>query len=237
MRRSSTRRSRRSMSSSRRRFLSESLSFWPCGVRPARRARPGPPDRRLPLPPPPSELARSLDTLFATSPADRVVWGVSVRVPGGESLYQRNASLLLHPASNMKLVTLAAAAERLGWDFRFETTIRTTTSVSADGTVSGDLVVIGGGDPTISRRQRRPRDAGAPGRPRVAARRAAHRRPHHRRRIGVWRHVVRRRLAVGRPGLQLCGARECARLQREHRRVRRRARAVGRRCGADDAGR
>ncbi len=134
MRRSSTRRSRRSMSSSRRRFLSESLillALWgpACATRTA-----GPTGPPTPPPSPAHELARSLDTLFATPPADRVVWGVSVRVPGGESLYQRNASLLLHPASNMKLVTLAAAAERLGWDFRFETTIRTTTSVAADGT-------------------------------------------------------------------------------------------------------
>ncbi|MBK5297807.1 MAG: D-alanyl-D-alanine carboxypeptidase/D-alanyl-D-alanine-endopeptidase [Vicinamibacteria bacterium] len=52
----------------------------------------------------------------------------------------------------MKLVTLAAAAERLGWDFRFPTTIRSTTPVEPDGTLRGDLVVIGGGDPTIGRR-------------------------------------------------------------------------------------
>jgi D-alanyl-D-alanine carboxypeptidase/D-alanyl-D-alanine-endopeptidase (penicillin-binding protein 4) len=141
------------MSSSRRRFLSKSLillALWGPACAPRTAGPAGPP---TPPPSPAHELARSLDTLFATSPADRVVWGVSVRVPGGESLYQRNASLLLHPASNMKLVTLAASAERLGWDFRFETTIRTTTPVAADGTVSGDLVVIGGGDPTISRRR------------------------------------------------------------------------------------
>ena len=98
------------------------------------------------------QLTRILDTLFATAPADRVVWGVSVRVPGGGSLYQRNANLLLHPASNMKLVTLATAAERLGWDFRFATTIRSTGPIDGDGTITGDLVVVGGGDPTISRR-------------------------------------------------------------------------------------
>ena len=80
------------------------------------------------------------------------MWGVSIRVPGAATLYQRNAHLMLHPASNMKLLTLAAAAERLGWDFRFQTTIRSTTGVAPDGTLAGDLVVIGGGDPTIGRR-------------------------------------------------------------------------------------
>ena len=108
-----------------------------------------------PAPPPPSpaqRLAQTLESLFVTAPADRVVWGVSIRVAGEAPLYQRNANLLLHPASNMKLVTLAAAAERLGWDFRFPTTIRSTTPVEPDGTLRGDLVVIGGGDPTIGRR-------------------------------------------------------------------------------------
>jgi serine-type D-Ala-D-Ala carboxypeptidase/endopeptidase (penicillin-binding protein 4) len=140
------------MSSSRRRFLSGSLlvlALWSpaCASRTT-----GPTGPTIPTLSPARQLAQTLDKLFANSPADRVVWGVSVRVPGGGSLYQRNANLLLHPASNMKLVTLATSAERLGWDFRFETTIRATSPVDSDGTVAGDLVVIGGGDPTISRR-------------------------------------------------------------------------------------
>ena len=140
------------MSSSRRRFLSVSLVVLAilgpaCASRGA-----GPSGPNVPAPSPAQRLARTLDTLFATPPADRLMWGISVRVPGGEALYQRNAGLLLHPASNMKLLTLAASAERLGWDFRFQTAIRATTSVEPDGTLRGDLVVVGGGDPTIGRR-------------------------------------------------------------------------------------
>ena len=110
------------MNSSRRRFLSDSLlpsGSAGSGLRDAHgRAR-----RSADIPAEPRDPARpeALDALFATPPADRVVWGVSVRSLADESLYQRNTSLLLHPASNMKLVTLAACAERLGWDFRFET--------------------------------------------------------------------------------------------------------------------
>ena len=140
------------MSSSRRPFLSRLLVVLVLlGPACASRAA-GPTGPIAPALSPAQQLAGTLDALFATSPADRVVWGVSVRVPGGEPLYQRNANVLLHPASNMKLVTLAAAAERLGWDFRFPTTIRSTTPVEPDGTLRGDLVVIGGGDPTIGRR-------------------------------------------------------------------------------------
>lgn len=140
------------MSSSSRRFLARSLvvvTLWgpACASRGA-----GPLGPPAPAPSPVQSLAQTLDSLFATSPADRVMWGVSIRVPGHASLYERNAHALLHPASNMKLVTLAAAAERLGWDFTFPTTIRSTTPVDRDGTVRGDLVVLGGGDPTIGRR-------------------------------------------------------------------------------------
>jgi serine-type D-Ala-D-Ala carboxypeptidase/endopeptidase (penicillin-binding protein 4) len=60
--------------------------------------------------------------------------------------------VLLVPASNTKLVTLAAAAARLGWDYRFVTTVRATTAIDSDGTVRGDLVVEGNGDPTIGDR-------------------------------------------------------------------------------------
>ena len=140
------------MRSSRRRFLLRSLVVLvllgpACASRTA-----GPASPSAPAPSPAQQLARTLDTLFATPPADRLMWGISVRVPGGEALYQRNAGLLLHPASNMKLLTLAASAERLGWAFRFQTAIRSTTPVESDGTIRGDLVVVGGGDPTIGRR-------------------------------------------------------------------------------------
>ncbi len=53
----------------------------------------------------------------------------------------------------MKLLTTAAAAARLGWDRTFPTTVRATTAMRADGTVGGDLVVSGTGDPTIGNRQ------------------------------------------------------------------------------------
>jgi D-alanyl-D-alanine carboxypeptidase/D-alanyl-D-alanine-endopeptidase (penicillin-binding protein 4) len=127
-------------------FLVVSIATGPaCAARTA-----GPPPAALS---PARALAADLDRLFVTSPADRVSWGVVVRDPAtGEALYRRDADRLLHPASNMKLLTLAAAAARLGWDFRFETVVRATTPVERDGTLRGDLVVIGSGDPTIGRR-------------------------------------------------------------------------------------
>ena len=69
----------------------------------------------------------------------------------GEVLFERNAHTLVMPASNMKILTMAVAAERLGWDFRFRTRLSTTGTIE-DGVLRGDLVVVGGGDPTISDR-------------------------------------------------------------------------------------
>ncbi len=82
-----------------------------------------------------------------------MLWGVSVRslTPGFDLSYQRNAATLLHPASNAKLLTLSAAAARLGWEFRFETLVRATATPDGEGTIHGDLVVVGSGDPTIGR--------------------------------------------------------------------------------------
>ena len=83
------------------------------------------------------------------------VWGVHVRsLDRGDVLFAYNANKLMMPASNMKILTLAAAAERLGWDHRFTTTLETRAGL-ADGVLQGDLVVRGGGDPTISTRGKR----------------------------------------------------------------------------------
>ena len=63
-------------------------------------------------------------------------------------IYARNAERLVVPASNMKLLTIAAAADALGWDYRYETRLEAAGTI-ANGTLTGDLVVVGSGDPSI----------------------------------------------------------------------------------------
>ncbi len=72
----------------------------------------------------------------------------------GEHLYSLNAGRWMMPASNMKIVTLAAAAETLGWDYRFRTTLEALGSIT-NGVLHGDLIVRGNGDPTIGSRNDR----------------------------------------------------------------------------------
>ncbi len=101
-------------------------------------------------------LGSTLDAIFGDTALGPVVWSVEVRVLRSEglqlphdTLYARNRHLLLTPASTMKVVTVAAAAERLGWDHRFETTLSAAGEIRS-GMIEGDLVVRGTGDPTIN---------------------------------------------------------------------------------------
>jgi len=54
----------------------------------------------------------------------------------------------LVPASSLKAITTATAVEVLGPDFRFETELQ-TAGVLEEGTLAGNVVVRGGGDPTL----------------------------------------------------------------------------------------
>jgi D-alanyl-D-alanine carboxypeptidase/D-alanyl-D-alanine-endopeptidase (penicillin-binding protein 4) len=104
---------------------------------------------------PPTQVVDRLRTELAStfqSPAASALWAVKVQsLESGEVLFEQNAHTLVMPASNMKIVTMAVAAERLGWDYRFPTTIETAGRIE-NGSLFGDLVVVGHGDPTISDR-------------------------------------------------------------------------------------
>jgi D-alanyl-D-alanine carboxypeptidase/D-alanyl-D-alanine-endopeptidase (penicillin-binding protein 4) len=94
------------------------------------------------------------DTLLAAAPANKGAWGLLiVDAETGETLYELNADKYFVPASNMKLFTTALALAKLGPDYRFHTTLETHGTVSADGVLSGDLFLVGRGDPNLSNRK------------------------------------------------------------------------------------
>lgn len=100
-------------------------------------------------------LQAQLSTVFNAPVMAHGAWGVHVRsLDRGDVLFAHNAGKLMMPASNMKILTLAAAAERLGWDYRFTTTLE-AAGVTEGGVLHGDLFVRGTGDPTISTREQR----------------------------------------------------------------------------------
>ena len=101
------------------------------------------------------ELRADLARVFSASVNERGVWAVDIRsIDTGERLYDLNSGKLMMPASNMKIVTLSAAADALGWDYRFTTTLETRGSI-AGGVLHGDLIVTSNGDPSINSREGR----------------------------------------------------------------------------------
>jgi len=101
----------------------------------------------------PTPLHDELDALFNDPRFARALWGVRIEsLRDGRVIYARNSEKLVVPASNMKLLTMAATAARLGWDFRFETRLDAVGTV-VDGTLHGDLIVVGSGDPSIVSRE------------------------------------------------------------------------------------
>ncbi len=66
----------------------------------------------------------------------------------GKLLETNKQSLGLPPASTAKAITALYALDALGPNYRFGTRISTNGSI-ANGIVSGDLFLVGGGDPTL----------------------------------------------------------------------------------------
>ena len=96
-----------------------------------------------------TQLQHDIDALLAAPDLEHGSWGVLVKsLADDDTLYALNARKLMMPASDMKIVTLAAAAERLGWDYTYETRVLGVGAIDA-GTLDGDLLVVGSGDPSI----------------------------------------------------------------------------------------
>jgi D-alanyl-D-alanine carboxypeptidase/D-alanyl-D-alanine-endopeptidase (penicillin-binding protein 4) len=85
---------------------------------------------------------------------DKGEWGLLVvDAETGATLYEKNANDYFLPASNMKLLTTALALDTLGPEYRFRTTVETNGSLAPDGKLSGDLILVGRGDPNLSNRK------------------------------------------------------------------------------------
>jgi D-alanyl-D-alanine carboxypeptidase/D-alanyl-D-alanine-endopeptidase (penicillin-binding protein 4) len=90
-----------------------------------------------------------------TDPFEGAHWGIHVvNLRSGEVLYSRNPGHLFVPASNVKLLTTAAALEQLGPNYRYRTTVYADGPIE-DGTLKGNLIVRGSGDPTIGGHEQR----------------------------------------------------------------------------------
>jgi D-alanyl-D-alanine carboxypeptidase/D-alanyl-D-alanine-endopeptidase (penicillin-binding protein 4) len=67
----------------------------------------------------------------------------------GEVIFSRNPNMGLAPGSTLKVITSATAYHLLGKDFTWQTSIGYNGNISAGGILNGDLILTGGGDPTL----------------------------------------------------------------------------------------
>src|SRR3954468_15795294 len=97
-------------------------------------------------------LEQALAAEVARTVAASGALGVNiVEIDTGETVFSSRPDELRVIASNSKLFTTAAALDALGTGYFFETRLVMRGAVH-DGVLSGDLGVIGGGDPHISGR-------------------------------------------------------------------------------------
>ena len=100
------------------------------------------------------ELADRLATLAKKSGFGGSQLGIAVAEVGKGAkpvlLFNGDKPLIL--ASTTKVFTTSSAFDKLGTDYKFRTRLYRDAEITADGTLNGRLIVVGGGDPAISGR-------------------------------------------------------------------------------------
>ena len=99
-----------------------------------------------------ARLSSDIAAIVGEHPWRGARWSVMVvSLDRGDTLLALAPDSAMAPASNLKLLTSAAALRELGADFRYRTWLL-TDGVVANGTLQGNLVLYGTGDPGISDR-------------------------------------------------------------------------------------
>lgn len=100
-----------------------------------------------------AELQQRITAQISQPKYTSSLWGVKVvSLDSGKTLFEHDAQKLFSPASNSKLYTIALALDRLGPDYRIKTSLYSRVRPNRRGTLKGDLVVYGRGDPTLNAR-------------------------------------------------------------------------------------
>jgi serine-type D-Ala-D-Ala carboxypeptidase/endopeptidase (penicillin-binding protein 4) len=99
-------------------------------------------------------LTARIDAVLSQPDMGHGFWGIEVvDVSSGKVLYAYQADKLFTPASNTKLFTTAAALALIGPDYSFRTTVETNGTLDRHGRLTGDLILVGRGDPNLSGRE------------------------------------------------------------------------------------
>jgi D-alanyl-D-alanine carboxypeptidase/D-alanyl-D-alanine-endopeptidase (penicillin-binding protein 4) len=98
--------------------------------------------------PDPSDPEATTEALIAKAGLGGKLGFVVADAATGEVLGARNPALGLPPASTAKVITTAYALDRLGPEYRFVTRLLADGAIE-NGILQGDLILVGGGDPTL----------------------------------------------------------------------------------------
>jgi D-alanyl-D-alanine carboxypeptidase/D-alanyl-D-alanine-endopeptidase (penicillin-binding protein 4) len=99
-------------------------------------------------------LSERINAILAQPDLAHGFWGIEITsLTTGKVLYARNPESLFTPASNTKLFTTAAALALIGPDYKSRTSVETSGLLDKHGRLSGDLTLIGRGDPNLSGRE------------------------------------------------------------------------------------
>lgn len=96
-----------------------------------------------------SRAQKYIEKKMAEEPFRSGLTGILAVTADGDTLAKYNSLRKLIPASNTKLISTGLALNALGADYKFRTRLGYTGTIE-DGILSGDLYIIGGGDPTIA---------------------------------------------------------------------------------------
>ncbi len=99
-----------------------------------------------------ARLAHRIDAFFESPAAAQAHWGISVTTLDGRLIYEKNDGQLFAPASNAKLFTTTTALALLGPNATIVTRVIAAATPNAQGTVPGDVTLVGAGDASISGR-------------------------------------------------------------------------------------
>src|SRR6266542_6731681 len=99
----------------------------------------------------PGSLKKQIEAILAQPDLARGFLGVQiVSLRTGKPIFSLNADKMFTPASNTKLFTTAAALALIGPEYKFRTTLETSGSLDKYGRLSGDLLLVGRGEPNRS---------------------------------------------------------------------------------------
>jgi len=99
------------------------------------------------------DFSKRLNLLLKKPSLENASCGVHIiSLKNGNTIFNHQSNKLFRVASNMKLLTTSAALVYLGPDFTYRTVVMANGPITTTGTLRGDVIIKGSGDPNLSGR-------------------------------------------------------------------------------------